>query len=78
MVGICNIQIGYSDGPLDRVCLPDCLKDAGEDASTLHGFRGVLPDRGLIHTRCPLDGLCQQIEYEIRPAVLLGNRCNRV
>ena len=78
MVDICNIQLGYSDGPLDRVCLPDRLKDMGEGASKLHGLRGDLPGRGLIHTRCPLDGLCQQIEYEIRPAVLLGNRCNRV
>ena len=32
MVGICHIQLGNSDGPMDRVCLPDFLKDAGGGA----------------------------------------------
>ena len=31
-----NIQLVNSDRPLDRVCLPECLKDAGEGAAKLH------------------------------------------
>ena len=76
MVGIRNIQIGYSDGPLDQVCLPDCLKGAGKGVSKLYGLRGDLLDRGLIHNWRPLVGLCQKIQDEPRPSVLLGNHHN--
>ena len=76
MVGIRNIQLGYSDRPLDRVCLPYFLKDAGEGASKFHGLWGYHPDHGLIHTWRPLVGLCQKVQYELGPSVLLGNRRN--
>ena len=58
VVGICNIQIGYSNGPLELVCLPDHLEDAGEGVSKLYGLRGDFPDRGIIHTLCPFVRLC--------------------
>ena len=48
-MGIRHIQIGNSGGPLDRVCLIDCLKDAGEGVPKLHGLWGALRDHGLIH-----------------------------
>ena len=72
MLGIHNIQIGYSDGPHDRFCLPDFLEDAGEGASKLHGIRGDIPDHGLIHTWRTLVGLCRQAQYELWPLVFLG------
>ena len=76
LLGIHNIHLGYSDGPLDQVCLPDCLKYAGEGAYKLHGLWDDLTDCGLIHTRRPLFGLFQYVENETRPAVLLGNHHN--
>ena len=76
MVGIHNIQLGYSYGALDRVCLLDRLKDTGEGASKLHGLRGDLPDCGLIHTCRPFVDFFQQGQYDLQPSVLLGNRRN--
>ena len=76
MVGIRNVQFVYLGRPLDRVCFPYQLKDAGEGASELHGIWGDLPDRGLIHTWHPLVRLFQQFQDDMRPLVLLGNRHN--
>ena len=76
MVGIRNIHLGYLDGPLDRVFLTDFLKDAGEGASKFHGVRVDLPDRGIIHTWFPIVGLCQLVQDEPWPLVILGNRRN--
>ena len=76
MIGIRNIQLGYSDGPLDQVCLLDRLKDAGESASKLHGLQDNLPDHGHIHTWHPPVGLCQKVQDYPHPLVLLGKRCN--
>ena len=49
VVGILHIQLGNSDGPLDRVYLSHHLKDAGEGVPKLHGLWGALRDHGLIH-----------------------------
>ena len=76
MVGICNIHMGCSDGPLDKVCLSDRLEDAGEGASKFQGLLGDFPDRGLIHYWHPLFKLCVQVQDEQRPSVLLGDRRN--
>ena len=76
MVGIHNIHLGYSDGPLYWVCLPDYLKGAGEGASKLHGLWGALPDHGVNHTWRSLVGLCGQVQDEPRPSVFLVNRRN--
>ena len=70
MVGIRNIQIVYLEGPLNRVCLPYCLKDAGECASKLHGLRGDIPFCGIINTGRPIFRLCD------RSRMTRGLRCS--
>ena len=77
-VDIRNIQLGYLDRHLDRVCLLDLLKDVGEGASKLHGLRGGLPVCGIINTWRPLSRLFQQVQDEPRPPVFLGNHHNPV
>ena len=73
MVGIYHIHIGYSDGLLDRICLPDCLKGEREGAPKLHRLWGALPDRGLIHTCRSLVKLCGQVLNELRLRCSWGN-----
>ena len=49
-VVICHIQFRNLEGTLERVCLPDCLKDSGEGALKFHVIWDALPDCVLIHT----------------------------